>query len=146
MAVLTILLGLAAPSLSSSFRAHHLAQAGAQVLAVTEYGRDEAVSQGVPMVIWLNAATGEYGVNAKPGFPGDATRDKRYSLGSELHFDSAASAAPSGDQLNAAEFSPDGTLTPASISAVRIVDDNKASVAVTQTPDGYGYELGKETR
>jgi prepilin-type N-terminal cleavage/methylation domain-containing protein len=146
MAVLTVMMAIAAPSLSSSLRAHNLEQAGAQLLALTEYGRDEAISQGIPMDVWLNPANGQYGVNAKAGFPGDATRDKRYTLATDLHFDTTAAAVPSGHQLNAAEFEPDGTLDPSSNAVMRIVDRTGAGVSVTQTADGFGYEVRKETR
>jgi Tfp pilus assembly protein FimT len=148
MVVLTVLLALVAPTLSSSFRGRNLDQAGAQLLALTEYGRDEAISQGVPMDVWLNPATGQYGVNAKAGYPGDATRDKQYTLDSDLHFDAAGAtvAAPAGQLLNLAEFEPDGTLDPSSLASMRIVGHAEASISVAQTPNGYGYELQSGTR
>jgi prepilin-type N-terminal cleavage/methylation domain-containing protein len=146
MAVLTVLLALAAPSLSSSLRGHHLEQAGAQLLALTEYGRDEAISQGVPMDVWLNPENGQYGVTAKAGYPGDPARDKQYTLDGEMHFDAATSGVPAGHSLNVAEFEPDGTLDPSSNAVMRIVDRSQAGVSITETTDGYGYELQKETR
>ena len=146
MAVLTVLLALAAPSLTSSFRGHDLDQAGTQLLALTEYARDEAISQGVPMDVWIDAGTGRYGVDVKTGYPGDSTRAKQYTLGPDLHFDSTASAAPAGNLLNAAEFAPDGSLDPSSIATVRIVDRSKSGISVTETSDGYGYALQKEGR
>jgi Tfp pilus assembly protein FimT len=147
MVVLTVLLALVAPTLSSSFRGRNLDQAGAQLLALTEYGRDEAISQGVPMDVWLNPASGQYGVTAKAGYPGDATRDKQYTLDSDLHFDSAGAAvATAGQQLNLAEFEPDGTLDPSSLPSMRIVGHAQASISVAQTSNGYGYELPSGTR
>ncbi len=144
MAVLSVLLALVAPALSSSFRARDLAAAGAQLLALTEYARDEAISQGVPMDVWVNPVNGQYGVMPKPGYPGDAARNKQYSLSAELHFDAANAAAPSSQSHSAAEFAPDGSLDPSSASILRIVNLKKAAIAVTETRDGYGYELGKE--
>lgn len=146
MAILCVLLALAAPSLSSSMRGHNLEQAGAQLLAVTEYGRNEAISQGIPMNVWVNPANGQYGVTAKPGYPAAPGRDKQYRLEPDLHFDAATSGMPSGNQLNAAEFEPDGTLDPSSVQTIRIVATSRSGVSVTETRDGYGYELQKETR
>jgi prepilin-type N-terminal cleavage/methylation domain-containing protein len=162
MAVLTVLLALAAPSLSSSLRGHNLEQAGAQVLAITEYGRDEAISQGVPMDVWINPANGQFGVAAKAGFPGDAARLKQYTLQPGMRFDAAASpgaagvatassgntTAPpvaTGQGLNVAEFQADGTLDPSSNPTIRILGRANSAVAITETSDGYGYELQKET-
>jgi Tfp pilus assembly protein FimT len=144
MAILTVLLALAAPSLSSSLRAHNLEQAGAQLLALTEYGRDEAISQSVPMDVWLNPANGQYGVNPKAGFPGDPARNKQYTLNPDLQFDGTGSTTL-GQVQNLAEFEPDGTLDPSSLPTIRIVDRSKAGVSMIETPDGYGYELQKAT-
>lgn len=146
MVVLSVLLALAIPTLSSSMRGHQLEQAGAQLLALTEYARDEAVSQGVPMVVSVNAANGTYRADTKAGYPGDASRAKAYQLGSDLHFDAAAATGSGGgDTVAAAEFAPDGTLAATSVPTLRIIDRWNAAVTVAQTTDGYGYELQKET-
>ncbi len=147
MLVLAVMLALVAPLLSSSLRARHLEAAGVQMLAVLEYGRDQAISQGVPMDVWLNPANGQYGAYAKPGFPGDPARTKQYTLEPDLHFDSTGATAPSGGQgLTVAEFAPDGTLDPSATPTLRLVDRWHDSVSVTETTDGYGYELQKEVR
>jgi type II secretory pathway pseudopilin PulG len=162
MVVLAVLLALVAPSLTSSFRGRNLEQAGAQVLAVTEYGRDEAISQGVPMDVWINPANGQFGIAAKAGFPSDPARLKQYTLQPDLRFDAAASpggagtgsptsggvTAPpvaNGQGLTVAEFQADGTLDPSSNPAIRILGNAHNAVAVTETSDGFGYEVGKET-
>jgi type II secretory pathway pseudopilin PulG len=144
MVILAIMLALVAPSLSSSLRAHHLEEAGVQLLAVTEYGRDQAISQGVPVDVWVNPANGQYGAYPKPGFPGDPGRSKQYTLEPDLHFDATGSIG--GQVLIAAEFEPDGTLDPSATPKLRIVDRWNGSVSVTETADGYGYEVQKEVR
>jgi prepilin-type N-terminal cleavage/methylation domain-containing protein len=163
MVVLAVLLALVAPSLTSSFRGRNLEQAGVQVLAVTEYGRDEAISEGVPMDVWINPANGRFGIAAKPGFPGDPARLKQYTLPPDLRFDAAASPGGAGlatassasitappaaaaQGINVAEFQADGTLDPSSNPSIRILGHASSAVAVTETADGYGYELQKETR
>jgi prepilin-type N-terminal cleavage/methylation domain-containing protein len=162
MVVLAVLLALVAPSLTSSFRGRNLEQAGAQVLAVTEYGRDEAISQGVPVDVWINPANGQFGIAVKAGFPGDPARLKHYALQPELRFDAAASpggagtatasnggiATPpvaTGQGVTVAEFQADGTLDSSSNPTIRILGNAHSAVALTETSDGYGYELQKET-
>ena len=147
LVVLSVLLALVAPSLSTSFRARDLDAAGAQLLALTEYGRDEAISQSVPMDVWLNPQNGQYGVGPKTGFPGDTSRNKQYTLEPELHFDNTGTAPAGGTHsLTVAEFQADGTLDPSSNVSMHIVNRSRAGIFVTQTADGYGYELRKETR
>ena len=66
MALLTVVVGFAAPSLARSMRQRNLDGEATRLLAATEYARDEAVSQGVPMTVWINPDTQRFGVEPKP--------------------------------------------------------------------------------
>ena len=146
MGILATLLALAAPSLSRSFGQHDLDQEATRLLALTEYGRDEAVSQGIPMVVWIDPRSGSFGVEAKSGFDGDESRKKGYSLGRNSHFEvDSATVGPDG-QVEVAEFAPDGTLDASSLDSVSIVSRSDAVVSVSQTDDGAAYEIVKEGR
>ena len=149
MALLVTLLALAVPSLSRSTRQRNLEQEAARLLALTEYGRDEAAAQGVPVVIWLNPDDGHYGLEVKQGFDADAMRAKEYVLGlNGVRFDPPEGAVASpvqGHGFNVAEFAPDGVLDPASVATLRLNDAGHASVvSLTQTTDGYGYQINRE--
>src|SRR4051812_32393951 len=72
MVLLTVIVGFAAPSLARSMRQRNLAGEAARFLAATEYAREEAVSQGVPMTVWINAETQRFGVEPKSGYDGAA--------------------------------------------------------------------------
>ncbi len=149
MALLVTLLALAVPSLSRSMRQHNLEQEAARLLALTEYGRDEATAQGVPVVVWMNPDEGRYGVEVKKGFDADAVHAKEYALnGDGLRFDPPENGVASpvqGHGFNLAEFAPDGVLDPASVAVVRITDAaHHAAIRLAQTTDGYGYQIDKE--
>ena len=51
MALLVVVLAVAAPMLSSSMRGHGLNGEAVRFVALTEFARSEAISQGVPMVL-----------------------------------------------------------------------------------------------
>ena len=144
MALLATILALAAPSLSRSLHQRNLEQEAARLLALTEYGRDEAVSQGVPMVIWVDPESRRFGVKAKAGFTDDSRREKEYALNADLHFEPMTGTITKDRVVNAAEFAPDGTLDPASAASVRIGDRFKSTVTLARTTDGWGYEIVKE--
>ncbi len=146
MALLCVILGLAAPSLSRSFRGHNLTEDATRLLALTGYARDEAISQGVPMMVWINTATGHYGVNAMPGYDGSGARSKEFTLLDGLHFDALQNAVEIAGETDAAEFLPDGTLDPSSQPTLRIEDQTNASIQVAQTADLTGYEIVKNTQ
>ena len=143
MALLAIAAALSAPVLSHSIRARNLGGEAARFIAATEYGRDEAVSQGVPMTVWIDPATQRFGVAAKAGFDGVESRSREFAVHADIHFE-MDDAALAGGIVQAVEFAPDGVPTLASIETVRLVDRFESEVSVTRTKDGWGYEVVKE--
>ena len=119
-----------------------------RLLALTEYSRDEAASQGIPIVVWIDPDTRHFGVDVKAGYTDPALRTKEYTLPADLSFDppeGAQASKTAGHGFDVAEFAPDGTLDPASATAVRIVNHQANSAAgIKQTADGYGYEINQE--
>jgi len=143
MVLLATLLAIAAPRLSRSFRSHNLDQEATQLLAATEYARDEAVSQGIPMTVWIDPENGGFGVQAKDGYEGDVSREKTWTLRPETRFDAANATTDKSGNIVAVQFEPDGTLDPESIDTIRLVAQSEESISLTQTDDGWGYEIVK---
>lgn len=67
MALLVIVLSVAAPSLSTFFRGRTLDAEARRFLALTRYGQSRAVSEGVPMLLWIDARAQRYGLEAETG-------------------------------------------------------------------------------
>ena len=144
MAILTTIMAVSLPSIARSFRQHNLEQEAARILALTEYGRDEAISEGVPMTVWIDPEKGLFGVDAAAGYvPGDIHR-KQYSLGTDLHFDPVKAALTADGHVEAALFAPDGGLDPSGVDLIRIVDRSDSAMTVARTADGWSYEIVKE--
>lgn len=147
MAVLVTILAVVAPVVSRTMRDRNLDQQAARLQALTEYGRDEAASQGVPVVVWVDPDTRRFGADVKTGYTA-ALRAKEYTLPADLGFDPPQGAQASrtgGHGFDVAEFAPDGTLDPSSAAALRIVNKlRNTGVSVRQTADAYGYEIVKE--
>src|SRR5437868_4204065 len=87
MVLLTVVAAFAAPSLSRSMRQRNLAGEAARFVAATEYARDEAVSQGVPMTVWIDPSSQRFGVEAKTGYDASLTRDRDFVLNPDTHFE-----------------------------------------------------------
>ena len=54
MVLLATLLAISAPTLSRSFKGRALEQEAVRLLAATVYAREEAVSQSLPMTLWID--------------------------------------------------------------------------------------------
>ncbi len=145
MALLAVVAAFSAPSLARSLRQRNLDGEAARLLAVAEYGRDEAVSQGVPMTVWIDPKAQRFGVEPKTGYDGDASRARTFDLNADIHFEIDRTATQNG-VVEIMEFAPDGAPSSTSIDAVRLVDRFQALVTVARTSDGWAYEIVKEKR
>jgi type II secretion system protein H len=157
MALLCVILGIAVPSLSRSIHERNLEQEATRLLALTEYARDEAVSQGVPMSVWIDSASGHFGAQAMPGYEDAGARGKDFTLITGLRFDMTGASLGAQKQTGlathagtfgeneVAEFMPDGTLDPSSQASVRLVDQSSSSIEIAQTKDAWGYEIVRDS-
>jgi len=145
MMLLAVVTAIAVPSLSRSLRQRNLDGEAARLLALSEYARDEAVSQGVPMTVWIDPNAQRFGVEPKAGYEGDDARAKEFALNTDIHFELDRGATHDG-VVDAMEFAPDGSPASSSIDALRLVDRFKSVVTVALSSDGWAYEIVKEQR
>jgi type II secretion system protein H len=143
LALLAVVTAIAMPSLSRSLHQRNLNDEAARLLAMTEYGRDEAVSQGVPMTLWLDPKGQRFGVEAKLGYEGDAARVKQFALNPDVHFEADRPVTHDG-VADVMEFAPDGALSSTSIDVIRLVDRFDSAISLARTSDGWSYEIVKE--
>lgn len=86
MAMLSIVLSLAGPSLARFFRGRGLDSEARRLLALTRYGQSRAVSEGIPMLLWIDEQQGRFGLEADGSYLED-NRDpqaKEYELNDQL--------------------------------------------------------------
>src|ERR1039457_4932934 len=62
LTLLAVLTSLAAPSLSSFFRGRALDSEARQLLSLTHAAQNRAVSEGFPMLLWVDSQGHDYGV------------------------------------------------------------------------------------
>ena len=145
MALLAVVLALSAPSLSRSMRQRNLEAEAARFLAATEYSRDEAVSQGVPMTLWIDEKQQRFGVEPKEGFAGDESRSREFTLHPDVQIDVEKSITRDA-KVQPIEFTADGAPATTNVEAVWLKDRFDSIVTVARTTDGWGYEIVKEAK
>ncbi|MDD5351137.1 MAG: GspH/FimT family pseudopilin [Chthoniobacteraceae bacterium] len=141
MVLLATLLAIVAPSLSRSFKGRALDQEATRLLAATEYARSEAVSQGLPMNLWIDPVGGTFGVQAKDGNTGNPSREQQWALPGDIRFDLQSAATDTAGHIIAATFDPEGTLATGNLSPLVLIHRSGDRVSLTQTDDGWGYEI-----
>lgn len=144
MLVMVTVTAIAAPMLSRSFRDRHLSHEALQFLALTEQGRAEAISQGVPMILWLDATAGSYGIEPKAGFTASPAGTHTYQLNPDVHFEGVTQMQGVSSGTTNIEFAPDGVLDSTSIYSVRLADRFGSHMTIERTDDNWAYEILKE--
>jgi prepilin-type N-terminal cleavage/methylation domain-containing protein len=163
LAVLTIVLSSGAPALSRFFRGRTLDSEARRFLSLTRYGQSRAVSEGIPMVLWIDAEQGLYGLNAEPGHLDvesggrevDDSRAVEFTLHDDLQIEVEQAEVrtlarqydvptPRTDRLPEIRFTPDGFFSETSPDAVFIRerdDREERGVWIAQNWNRSHYEL-----
>ena len=144
MAILLVLMGIVAPSLSRSMRGRKISDESARFLALTEFARAAAVSEGSPMSVWINGTTQHFGLDPKNDYYASKTH-RDYALNPDVKFD-PASVPAGGPGTPAILFLPNGTPDVSSAATIRFTDNFGAAVVIARRADGWGYEIQKNTR
>lgn len=163
MALLTAVISLTAPKLSRFFRGRTLDSEARRLLAMTRSAQSRAVSEGVPIDLWIKSEEGQVGIEAEPSFETtdpkamDLQIDERLTLEVEARVAAAPVSSMSRKtvarvaslprvQLAHAElptirFLPDGTIGESSPLKLRITGAQGESLWLAQAEDGLSYEI-----
>jgi prepilin-type N-terminal cleavage/methylation domain-containing protein len=166
MALLTIVISLTAPKLSRFFHGRTLDSEARRLLALTRSGQSRAVSEGLPMDLWVDAEQGTFGLEAEPSYETSDPKAVEFSLdsGLELEVVNKPVAAPAntvssmntGRQASTASvlrvklvhanlptirFLPDGSIGEASPQMLHLSSGDGGSLWLAQTRDAMTYEI-----
>lgn len=89
MALLVVIAAIVTPHMSQFFRGRTLENEARRFMTLTRYGQNRAVSEGIPMLVWIDEQGRRYGLEAQPGFL-DQDEDGKaveYELADELEIE-----------------------------------------------------------
>lgn len=152
MAILAIAAVLVAPQMSSFFRGRALDLEAQRLLSLIHYGQTRAVSEGVPILLWVNARESSYGLSIQPGFVDTDNRASTFTLDPSLTIEATpADASIVSEQqderlglptdLPVIRFTPDGLIDPVSVSRILIRQGTEAALQFVPTADRLGYQI-----
>jgi len=156
MLVLTLLLiviGVAFPSLQHFFRGRNLDSEARRFLSLTRYGQSRAVSEGVPMVLWIDARNRSYGLQMGAGYLDLDSKGVAFALDKDLQVEvslpTVATAWHPGNQgalgvgnnLPMIHFSPDGSISEPSPDRILIRQSREDAVWIVQSANHLNYEI-----
>jgi prepilin-type N-terminal cleavage/methylation domain-containing protein len=159
MAVLTIAVSLTAPALANFFRGRSLDSEARRLLSLTHQGQSRAVSEGIPMELWLDAANGSYGLEADASYEPTDSKALEFPLDKDLQLaietgsnstvpagGSSASAGMSASvgthaNLPKIRFLPDGSISETSPQKLRVLARDGTALYVAQSRSRLNYEI-----
>src|SRR5579859_4360712 len=163
MAILVMAVSVTAPALSNFFRGRALDGEARRLLALTHGAQSRAVSEGVPMDLWLDANNGTFGLEAEPSFEPSDPHGTEFNLDSSLKLEvpqqlviapppvlgpgqtvSVVSVPPAKlvhPALPTIRFLPDGTVAQTSPTRVRLIARDGSSLWLVQATDKHSYEI-----
>jgi type IV fimbrial biogenesis protein FimT len=144
LALLVIITSLAAPAMANFIRGRALDSEARRLVALMHAGQSRAVSEGLPMVLWVDEKQGIYGLQAETtGQIGDA-KAETLPLDSVLQIavlNTGLSTPTTFNNLPAIRFLPDGTVDENSPQTLQLTDSAGAKRWLIETHNHTGYEI-----
>ena len=165
MALLTIVISLTAPKLSRFFHNRTLDSEARRLLALTRSGQSRAVSEGIPMDLWVDTQQGAFGLQAEPSYDTSDPKAVDFELDSSLQLEvvtkvvvapvntvtmnrnqqTSIASVPRVNLVHASlptiRFLPDGSIGEASPQKLHLTSTDGGSLWLAQSHDGLSYEI-----
>jgi prepilin-type N-terminal cleavage/methylation domain-containing protein len=117
MTILTIAVSLTAPSLANFFRGRTLDSEARRLLSLSRHGQSRAVSEGVPMDLWIDASQGTFGLEAEPSYEQADPNAVNLSFDKDIQVQVISGNPSAGLGSDAAAFS--GSMNAPSAAALK---------------------------
>lgn len=163
MTILTIAVSVTAPALANFFRGRSLDSEARRMLALTRQGQSRAVSEGIPVELWVDSANGRYGLEAEPSYEPTDGKAEEFTLSNDMQLEaidtvpnrssstrlSSRNTGPLLSQtvlsrhpeLPRIRFLPDGSIADTSPQKLCLTGRDGLSIWLIQARNGLSYEL-----
>jgi len=144
LAVLAIATSMVAPALSGFFRGRALDLEARRLLALMHAGQSRAVSEGMPVLLWVDAPQHSYGLTEETTSSEGDPKALSFVLDDNIQIEAVNAVAIPINRRNlpVIRFLPDGSLDiPPSATTFRLAGADGAVLWLVQSPDHVNYEI-----
>jgi prepilin-type N-terminal cleavage/methylation domain-containing protein len=144
MTLLVIFISIAAPRLSGFIRGQALSSEARRLLALTHAGQSRAVSEGMPIMVWVNEKENSYGIEEESPPKNGDVRAEQFTIDEHLQIavlNVGASAPTTIKHLPAIRFLADGTVDENSPQTLRLIDADGGALWLVEARNRVGYEI-----
>lgn len=162
MVLMVIVVAFVGPSLGNFFKGRTLDSEARRFVSLTRFAQNRAVSEGVPMVLWIDAEQRLYGLLQENTYGETDLRPVTYELGDDVEIEvdsrtvgvkqnipqTSNEIRPSGNSV-AIRFLPDGFIGNGSpqvvwlkeLSKVGEAENRTEGIWITQSRNGATYDI-----
>ena len=144
LVLLVIITSIAAPAMSNFFRGRAMDSEAQRLIALMHAGQSRAVSEGVPMILWVDGKQNDYGLQAEGNGKSGDPKAEKLTVDSTLQIAALTTGLNTPTTFNglpAVRFLPDGTVDENSPQVLQLTDSSGASRWLVETPAHTGYEI-----
>jgi type II secretion system protein H len=153
MVIILTLLGVVFPSLKGFFRGRNLDNEARRFLSLTRYGQSRAISEGIPVELWINPRQGSYGLQALSGYSETQTNPVNFNLDQTIQISFSAPTSllvrsnywtQANAQFGAVtkiRFQPDGFISDTSPTKVFLRQGADSQVTIAEAQSHLRYEI-----
>lgn len=144
LALLVIATSIAAPAMAKFIRGRALDSEARRMAALIHAGQSRAVSEGMPMMLWVDEKAGTYGLEAETTGESGDTKAEELSVDSTLQVkveNVTTGTSVTFKNLPAIKFLADGTVDENSPSALELQDSAGFARWLVLGKTRLGYEI-----
>ena len=144
LALLVVVVSIVVPHMTGFIRGQALSSEVRRVASVMHAGQARAVSEGVPVMFWLDQKQNRYGIELESsGKNGDLkaqsfTADENVQL---AVLNTGIGTAVTFKNLPAVRFMPDGSVDEGSPGTIQLKDSGGRSLWLMESSNRNGYEI-----
>jgi type II secretion system protein H len=153
MVIMLTLLGVVFPSLKGFFRGRNLDNEARRFLSLTRYGQSRAVTEGIPVELWINPKEGSYGLQAVSGYSETQTNPMNFNVDQSIQITFSApssilvrsnywtQAKAQFGAVTKIRFQPDGFISDSSPQKIFLRQGNVSQAVISETPSHLRYDI-----
>jgi type II secretion system protein H len=156
LCLLAVLCSLIIPQMKGFFHGRKLEYEAQRFLALTRYAQSRAVSEGVPMILWVDSQQRTYGLEAQNGYGLNETNQQQFTVDESLQVQVDRMAGPLTQsnlwtQVRVGiagrpelRFLPDGTISESSPNQIALRQSKVDVLFITETTNHLRYEIHQQ--
>ena len=142
MALIVIAVSIIVPRMANFIRGRALDSEAQRLFALMHEAQSRAVSEGAPMLLWVDEKNGGYGLDAETSGPTGDAKEEALTVDSTLQIAVLnVGTTATFKNLPAIKFLPDGTVDENSLQTVQLTDASGFSRWLVETAGRTGYEI-----